>query len=76
MPSPALDPMQQQMLDEIKPRRRTRSMRSITQTNLGRIDSQKMPCRKMVDFRDLARSLLTAREHRKRGKTPFAGRQA
>jgi hypothetical protein len=30
---------------------------------------------KMVDFRDPARSVLTAREHRKHGKTLFAGRQ-
>jgi len=29
----------------------------------------------MVDFRDLERSVLMAREHRKRGKPPFAGHQ-
>jgi hypothetical protein len=30
---------------------------------------------KMVDFRDPARSVLLAREHWKREKPPFAGRQ-
>ena len=30
---------------------------------------------KMVDFRDPARSVMTAHKHRKRGMTPFAGRQ-
>jgi hypothetical protein len=29
----------------------------------------------MADFRDPERSVLTAREHRKREKPPFAGRQ-
>jgi len=29
----------------------------------------------MVDFRDPERSVLMAREHRKREKLPFAGRQ-
>jgi len=30
----------------------------------------------IVDFRDPARGVLTAYEHRKHGKTPFAGRRA
>jgi hypothetical protein len=30
---------------------------------------------KMVDLRDPARSVHKVREHRKRAKTPFAGRQ-
>jgi hypothetical protein len=30
---------------------------------------------KMVVFRDSERSVLLAREHRKRGRPPFAGRQ-